>query len=223
LAWDYIISPVSQVGQAIVNTLVIGIIVTLLSILVGVPAARVLARREFKGKPLVEFFLLTPLIVPGIAISLGLVVIFIRIRLIDTMTGVILSHLVGTVPYMVRILTSVFAGLSPEYEEQARALGASPLKSFVFVTMPMVLPGIIAGSLFAFLISVNTFLQTFFIGGGRIVTLPTVLFNFIGQGGGSNIPVAAGVTLILSLPGFLFLLLTERYIKEEQFAQGFGG
>ena len=79
LAWDYIFSPVSQVGTAIVNTLVIGVIVTLLSILVGVPAARVLARREFRGKQMIEFFLLTPLIVPGIAISLGLVVIFIRI------------------------------------------------------------------------------------------------------------------------------------------------
>ena len=220
--WDYVFSPVSRVVESTGNTVLIALLVTLACIVVTLPAARVLARERFRGKSFVEFFLLTPLIVPDIAVGLGILVTFIQLGLAGTFTGIILVHLIPTVPYMVRVLTSVFQGLSRDYEEQARVLGASPLRTLWHVTLPMIAPGIIAGGLFAFLISSNIFLLTFFIGRGRIETLPTLLFSRV-SGGGVLDAVTAGVALIVCVPGLIMLILTERFIKEEVFAKGFGG
>jgi putative spermidine/putrescine transport system permease protein len=220
--WDYVFSPVSRVFESTGNTIMIALLVTLVCIVITLPAARVLARERFRGKSLVEFFLLTPLIVPDIAVGLGILVTFIQLGLAGTFTGIILVHLIPTIPYMVRVLTSVFQGLSRDYEEQARVLGASPLRTLWHVTLPMILPGIIAGGLFAFLISSNIFLLTFFIGQGRIETLPTLLFSRV-SGGGALDAVAAGVALIVLIPDMVLLIVTERFIKEEVFAKGFGG
>ena len=220
--WDYIFSPVSRVVESTGNTLLIAIIVTLLCTLISLPAARVIAREKFRGKSFIEFFLLTPLIIPEIAVGLGILVTFIQLGLAGTFAGIILVHLIPTIPYMVRVLTSVFQGLSSDYEEQARVLGAGPFKTLVHVTIPMILPGIIAGGLFAFLISSNIFLLTFFIGRGQIETLPTLLFSRV-SGGGALDAVAAGVALIVCIPGIVLLIITERFIKEEVFAKGFGG
>lgn len=221
LAWDYVFSTYSRVGPAIINTVGIALVVTLVCLVLCLPAARVIARENFRGKGVVEFFLLTPLMVPEIAIGLGILVTFIQLGLAGTLVGIVLAHLIPTTPYMVRTLTSVFQGLSKDYEEQSLVLGANPLKTLWHVTVPMIMPGILAGSLFAFLISTNIFLLTFFVGRGGINTLPTLLFAKISYGGNLD-PVAAGITLLVSAPGVVLLLITERFLKEEVFASGFG-
>ena len=219
--WDYVFSPISRVFESTINTVLIALIVTLVCIAVSLPAARVIARERFRGKSLVEFFLLTPLIVPEIAVGLGILITFIQLGLAGSYIGIIIVHLIPTIPYMVRVLTSVFQGLSRDYEEQARVLGAGPLATLWHVTLPMILPGIIAGGLFAFLISSNIFLLTFFVGRGRIETLPTLLFSEVSSG--RLDAEGAGIALIVSLPGIIMLILTERFIKDEVFAKGFGG
>ena len=222
LAWDYVFSPISRVLESTANTVFIALIVTLICVLISLPAARVIARENFRGKSFIEFFLLTPLIVPEIAVGLGILITFIQLGLAGSYIGIIIVHLIPTLPYMVRVLTSVFQGLSRDYEEQARVLGAGPLRTLWHITIPMILPGIIAGGLFAFLISSNIFLLTFFISRGRIDTLPTLLFSKV-SGGGALDPVGAGIALIVSVPGIILLIITERFIKEEVFAKGFGG
>jgi len=222
LGWDYIFAGHSNILEAIFNTLFIAIVVTILCTIISLPAARVIAWEKFKGKSVVEFFLLTPLIVADIAVSLGILITFLQFGLAGSYIGVILGHLIPTIPYMVRILTSVFQGLSRDYEEQARLLGASPLKTLWFVTMPMIFPGIMAGGLFAFLISTNIFLITFFIGQGKILTLPTILFSKV-IAGGSMDAVGAEIALMLCIPGIILLIITQRFLKEEVFAKGFGG
>lgn len=222
IGWDYVFSPYSRLLTATINTLLIGGSVTVLCLLVSLPAARALAREKFAAKSLVEFFLLTPLIVPEVAVGLGVLLIFIQLGLAGTVVGVVLSHLIPTVPYAVRVLTSVFQGLSPDFEEQARVLGASPLKTLWYVTLPMIFPGIMSAGLFVFLVSSNVFLLTFFMGRGQLETLPTLLFTKISSGGVLD-PVAAGMTLITMLPGIVLLIITERFIREEVFAKGFGG
>jgi putative spermidine/putrescine transport system permease protein len=79
LAWDYVFSPVSRVVESTFNTVIIALIVTLVCVLVSLPAARVLARENFRGKSFIEFFLLTPLIVPEIAVGLGILITFIQL------------------------------------------------------------------------------------------------------------------------------------------------
>jgi putative spermidine/putrescine transport system permease protein len=219
IGWDYVLSPISRVGTATVNTVLISIAVTVLCLAVCLPAARVIGRERFRGKEWVEFFLITPLIVPEIAVGLGVLLIFLYLGLAGSYLGVIAALLIPTIPYVIRILTSVFQGMSRDYEEQARMLGARPWQVLWHITIPMIFPGILAGGLFAFLVSSNIFLLTFFIGRGGIETLPTLLFSRLG--GGSIDAIAAGVALVVSLPGLILLIVTERFIKEEVFAIGF--
>lgn len=218
LAWDYVFSPRSRVLEATFNTIIIALIVTLICLFISLPAAKVIAQENFWGKSFIEFFLLTPLIVPEIAVGLGILVTFIQFGLAGSYTGIILVHLIPTLPYMARVLISAFQGLSTGYEEQARALGASPLKTLLQVTLPMILPSIIAGSTLAFLVSSNIFLLTFFVGQGSIDTLSTLLFIKLSSGGTLD-AVGAAIALLASVPGIILLIITEHFIKEEVFTK----
>ncbi|MEX0345538.1 MAG: ABC transporter permease [Rhizobiaceae bacterium] len=219
-AWDYVFSPYSQVWPATVNTVFIGCVVTVICLVICLPASRVLARESFRGKPAFEFFLSMPLIVPEAAIGIALLMIFIQIGLAGSYLGIIIVHLIPTIPYMIRMLTAVYQGLGKDFEEQAMILGANRWQVLRMVTLPMLLPGVVAGALFTFLVSTNIFLLTFFMGQGKIVTLPTLLFSKIS--GGTLDPSAAGITLVVTVPGIILLLITERFIKEEAFGKGFG-
>ncbi|WP_282558853.1 ABC transporter permease [Devosia litorisediminis] len=108
-------------------------------------------------------------------------------------------------------MTAVYQGVAPDYEEQARILGASPRHTLWQVTLPMLLPGVIAGSLFTFLVSTNLFLLTFLLGQGKIITLPTLLFSKLA--GGALDPSAAGIALVAALPGIALLLVSERFLR----------
>lgn len=210
LGWDYVLSPYSRLGEAVVNTVVIGGATTLICLAICLPAARVLAREQFAGKRAVEFYLSLPLIVPEAAVGLALSVIFVRVGLAGSYAGIIIAHLIPTIPYMVRLLTAVYQGLDPGFEEQARVLGANRLQALRLVTMPMLLPGILAGCLFTFLVSTNLFLLTFLLGQGKIITVPTLLFAKIA--GGSLDASAAGIALVATLPGIALLLVSERLL-----------
>lgn len=222
MGWDYVFSSYSRLYEATFNTLFIGGLVTLVCVAISLPAARVLAKEHFWAKSATEFFLLTPLIVPDVAVGLGILLIFIQLGLTGNYVGIILAHLIPTVPYAIRVLTSVFQGLSTDFEEQARVLGANPIKTLWYVTLPMIFPGIVAAGLFVFLVSSNIFLLTFFVSRGQVETLPTLLFTRISSGGVLD-PIAAGITLITMLPGIVLLIITERFIRDEVFAKGFGG
>jgi putative spermidine/putrescine transport system permease protein len=213
-SWDYVFSETSRLAEATFNTTVIALCVTLLCLLISLPAAHVLAYERFWGKGVLEFFLLTPLIVPEIAVGLGLLVLFIQAGLAGSLLGIIAVHLVPTLPYMLRVLTATFQRFSREYEEQALVQGASALQAFWYVTLPLVLPGVLAACLFTFLISSNTFLLTFFVGRGEVETLPTLLFASVRSGGLLD-SVSAGITLIAALPGLVVLVVLERFIKGE--------
>ncbi|MDP1731876.1 MAG: ABC transporter permease [Devosia sp.] len=218
--WDYVLSPYSRLLEATVNTVAIGLVVMVICLAICLPAARVLAREKFRGKNGFEFFLSLPLIVPESAIGIALLMIFIRLGLAGSYAGIIIAHLIPTIPYMIRMLTAVYQGLGREFEEQAYILGASRWQTLRMVTLPMLMPGVVAGCLFTFLVSTNIFLLTFFLGQGRIITLPTLLFSKIS--GGTLDASAAGLTLLVSLPGIILLIVSERFIKEEAFGKGFG-
>jgi putative spermidine/putrescine transport system permease protein len=220
LAWDYVLSPYSRIWEATLNTVGIGLAVTVICLAISLPAARVLARERFRGKSAFEFFLSMPLIVPEAAIGIALLMMFIRLDLAGSYFGIIIAHLIPTIPYMVRMLTAVYQGLGRDFEEQAIILGASRWQVLRLVTLPMLLPGVVAGALFTFLVSTNIFLLTFFLGQGKIITLPTLLFSKIA--GGTLDASAAGITLIVTLPGIILLIISERFIKEEAFGKGFG-
>ncbi len=215
--WRYIFAPESQVAEAFWNSLALGLTVTALATLIGVPAGRALGLHQFRGKRLVEFLVLAPVIVPGLAVAMGIHVVFIRYNLSDTFAGVVLVHLIPTTPYMTLVIASVFANYDTQFEQQARVLGAGPWRAFWLVTLPAILPGVAVGALFAFLISWSQYILTLMIGGGAVITLPLLLFSFAGSGDNG---IAAALSLVFIAPGLLMLVLTSRYLSGESAAVG---
>ena len=216
-AWDYVLSDTSQVMDSLWITIVISLGATALSVLVGVPAGRALGLYQFRGKQLVELMILAPTIVPGIAVVLGIHVIFITMGLTNTVGGVILVHLIPTLPYMVLVMSGIFSNYDPDIEDQARSLGASPLATFWYITLPAIMPGVIVGALFAFLVSWSQYILTLLIGGGRVVTLPLLLFNFATSGRND---VTGAISMIYIVPGIVILALTARHLSRRSGAVG---
>ena len=217
--WVAIASTSSRVGEGLLNSLIIALITTGLSLLVGLPAGRALGLMEFPGKTGLKLFLLTPIIVSPLATLMGIQFILIRLGLNGTLLGVILVHLMPTIPYMTLVLASVFANFDIGFEIQARSLGASSVQAFVQVTLPLIAPGVFVGALFAFLISWNEFLLTFFIGGGQIFTLPMMLFTLL-QGGNNGLVAAVAITSLI--PGLAFLIVTSRSLEDDAALGGLG-
>ena len=133
-----------------------------------------------------------------------------------TFAGVILVHTVQGLVFAVWITTAAFAAVDRELEEAARNIGASPLRTFLTVTLPLAIPGIMASAVFVFLISLDEFTGTFFVGVPDVITMPLLLFNASQEG---NYQIASITSLILLVPSVLFMLFIERFLKADVLAK----
>ncbi len=216
-AWRYLFSPSSQVGEALWNSTWLALVVVLFSVAIGLPAARTLGLHQFRGKQVVTWLLTAPLFVPTIVVIMGIHILFIRYGLADTFLGVVLVHLIPALPYFILVMSSVFANYATEFEETARTLGASPVRTFWYITLPTIWPGLTVAMLFTFLVSWSQYITTVLIGGGRVVTLPMVLFPLISAANHAN---AAAVSLIFIFPALLILILTSRTLGSSSDVMG---
>ncbi len=208
-AWNYVFSTTSEVLPALGQTALIALGATCISVVIGIPAGRALGLYQFRGKAIIEILILAPMIVPGIAVALGLHVVFLKLGLAGSAIGVMIVHLIPTLPYMALVMSGVFSNYDPDAEAQARSLGAGPFQTFYYVTLPAILPGLLIGSLFTFLVSWSQYILTLLIGGGRVVTLPLLLFNFASAGRND---ITGAISMIYILPGVLLLLVAARHL-----------
>jgi putative spermidine/putrescine transport system permease protein len=202
--------PHTQILHGLLTSTVIAVTVAGLACLIGFPAGRAIGLYRFRGRRMVQFFLLAPVIVPGLAVTLGIQVFFIRYGLSDTMTGVILVQLMPTVPYAATLLAGAFSNYDIEYERQARMLGAGPFRVLLTVTIPLLRPAIALAALFAFLISWSEYVLTLLVGGGQVQTLPLLLFSAIGS---PDTNAAAALALLVIGPPLLLVGLSARTLS----------
>jgi putative spermidine/putrescine transport system permease protein len=182
-------------------------ITTSIALLLGLPAARVLGLRTFRGRSLVLLVLFLPNIVPPLAIGMGLNVLLLRLGLAGSVVGVVLVHLVPVVPYATLALLGVFARYDEGYELQARTLGANPCQVWLRVALPLLWPGLAVAALFAFLVSWSQYVLTLLVGGGQVITLPILLFAAVSGGNPTSI---AGLALLFAAPPVVAIALAVR-------------
>jgi putative spermidine/putrescine transport system permease protein len=215
-AWNYVFATAGgQVLAALGQSVAVAGVTALIAVLVALPAARALGLYDFRGKDLISVLLTLPVIVPPLSVAMGLHLWFIRLHLAETFAGVVAVHLTFCLPYAVFVLWGVFSNYNPDFEAQARSLGASRLAVGVRVMLPMIMPGVVVAGLFAFLLSWSQYLSTLIIGGGRLITLPVLLFALMGSG---DRPVAAAVSLVFVLPAFVALLFSARHLGGQSLA-----
>ncbi|GAB4218088.1 MAG: ABC transporter permease subunit [Synechococcales cyanobacterium] len=209
--WQAVLMGRSGIGRGLLTSGLIAVATTVLSLGVGIPASYVLGRSLVAGVRMVRGLLLLPLLASPLAVVLGIQEVLIRSGLQGSLLGVVLVHLIPTVPYTTLILSGLVAQIDPGYEAQARLLGANPWQVWREVLLPLLAPGLAVSGCLAFLLSWNEFLLTFFVGAGEVLTLPMVLFTLL-QGG--NYTLIGAVTMTALLPGVILVAVSSRVLKQ---------
>jgi len=202
-AWGLSQDPDAGFMAALATSCGIAAAVTALAFVLSLPLGELLGRRQFRGKGWLEVLVVAPVLLPSFVSAMGLHETLLRWGIAGSLSGVILLHLVPSMPYMVRSLSTGYALLGTRLEDQARSLGASPRHVLLHVTLPRLGPAILVGGTFVFLVSFGEYLLTVLVGGGDVVTLPVVLYPFIAAG---DRPVAAMGSLLMALPPLVAVL-----------------
>lgn len=215
--WSFVLQDESLV-RSMWLSFVIATIVTFISIIICIPAAYAFARIQF---PLRRFFLFSFLLTnafPKMGLYVAIAVLFYQMNLMNTFTGIILIHIINTLMFMTWIPSAAFENVHRSQEEAARDAGASPLRVFWHITLPMAKPGIIVASVFTFLSSLNEAEGTFLVGVPNYQTMPVIMYSII-----ADYPSTAGAvfSVILTLPTIILLFAARRFVGADTFANGF--
>ena len=194
----------------------VGAVTTAISLAAGVPAAYAIARYRFPGRQGLFGFFTAPLLLPSIVLGLAILLVFFRLALTATYAGLVLSHLVVTLPYVVRIIVTSIGGLPEDLEDAAATLGAPPWLVFRRVTLPLILPGMLASAALAFLVSFDEVVISLFVVGPRLTTLPIAIFRYVQF---KTDPQIAALGVVLILGTMLIVVLVERTVG---FMRAFG-
>lgn len=193
------------------NSIIYALAITIVTVLMCMPAARALSCYDFKGKGAFTLLITSPLILPLSSITMGLHILFIKLGLTNTILGVILINCIPCIPYAVRLVSNVMSMVGVNHEMVAKSLGASPIKAFLFITFPMILPGVISACAFVFIIAFSQYFTTFLIGGGMVKTLPMVLIPYIQSG---DRTLASVYSILFIISALLVLLTIEKLVSK---------
>ncbi len=210
--WSKVFKPEAGAMVALWTSLVIAVLTVLLSLAVAIPAGYALSKRDLPMRSLFLLFFLLPQAFPTVAVHMNIARIFYELGLTGTITGVMLVHAIQGLVFAVWIASASFAAIGTEQVEAARNLGASPLRAFMTVSLPLAAPGLMASAIFVFLISLDEFSGTFFVGVPEVRTLPLTMLNAAIEG---NYQIASITALLLLVPSVLFMLFVERFLKAD--------
>ncbi len=160
-----------------VSSLKIAAITALGSTILGVPAAYALVRSKFPGRTAFQTFFLTPVMVPAIILGVALLNLYFLIGMRGSLQSIVLAHVVITTPYVIRTVSAALAGSDLSIEEAAIGLGASRLRTFFLITLPLMRSGVIAGAVFVFVLSFGELNATIFLTSPQMSTLPVQIFS----------------------------------------------
>jgi len=192
------------------NSAVVAVGAVSLGLIIGLPASYAIARYRMSNLALT---ILMMRMIPTIVFMLPLFVIYQQLDLIDTHIGLILSHLILTLPLIIWVMISFFEDVPVDIEDQARVDGCTQIGVFLRVALPLSLPGMVVTTILAFITSWNNFIFVLILGGSNTTTLPMAVFNFMGfemlDFGG-----VAAVASMLSLPIIILAIIVQRWLVE---------
>lgn len=193
---------------------------TVLGMFFGATSAFGIVRATFRGKKLFGALLLSPLFVPHIVIALGLYIYFASLGLQGTTLGLILGHTLFVTPFVMVVVMGALRGVDPNLESAAKIMGAGRIYTFWRVTLPLLKPALIAGGLFAFLMSFDELIISFFLAGFGTQTLPVKMYDSIVL---EISPVLSAISVLLTLLAFVIcvtITIIHNPDKEQEVTQG---
>jgi putative spermidine/putrescine transport system permease protein len=198
---DFVRSFWLSLGLAAATTAVSGVVGTL--------GAFALVRHRFPGRDLLGALVMAPAALPGLVTGIALLQFFSLFRTEPSFWRLLLGHVVVTLPYVVRSVAAVLTGLDRSLEEAARGLGAAPFAVTRLVTLPLIKPGVIAGAVFAFILSFDNVVVSIFLTTPRLVPLPIQIYNYVES---SAKPIIASISTLQIAAIVVMLLVAERLV-----------
>lgn len=187
--------------QLFLSSILLSLVVAILSVLIGLMTSRAFVLYDFKYKKQLYFATILPFLIPSTVFAMGIHVIFIKWGLSNSVLGVIIVHLIYSLPYATRLLMDGTMAVGNKLEEQAKVLGANTFQAFTKVTLPILSPVILSALSMSYIVSFSQYFLTLLIGGGKVKTFAIVMFPYL-SGGDRNMAsvyslVFLGITIII--------------------------
>jgi putative spermidine/putrescine transport system permease protein len=199
-----------QWASALANSAQVAVLTATLSVVLGTLAALALARGRFRGRTVVNGLVLAPLIVPIVIIGIGMFSLFVRWRISGSLVGLVLAHTALAVPFVVVSVTASLRTMDRNLELAAANLGATPRQTFLRVTLPNIVPGVIAGAIFAFITSWDEVVVSIFLTSARFRTLPVEMWEQVRTAVDPTVAAVATTLLVVTTVLLVILLVARR-------------
>ncbi|NOH78202.1 ABC transporter permease [Vibrio sp. RE86] len=210
----------TSLPEALRNSYSVAPAVAILTITLALPTAYAFGRFEFKGKKIAEMVSLLPMVMPSMILAVFFSSMLLELGLNDPYINIVIAHTVLALPYAIRILSAGFKAIPQDLIDACADMGAGKIGTFKHAFLPMLKPSLLASTIFCLVISVEEFNMAFVLGAPDFITVPTILYSFLGY---SFIrPDAAVVSLILVIPNVLLMLLIERLLKGNYLSESTG-
>ena len=207
LHWFAVLAANEQLLAASRNSLVIAIVTSAAATVVGTMASIALSRRNFRGRSVLRALLLPPIAIPWLITGTAMLVFFFWTGIGRGLHAMIIGHVALAIPYVVLIVGTGMQAVRTDIEEAAMSLGSTPIHAFFAVTLPLLLPSIIAASLFAFAVSLDQFVVSYFLSTPGVSTLPVEIYSSIRKGFTPEINAIS--TIFLGVSTLLVLVVAE--------------
>jgi putative spermidine/putrescine transport system permease protein len=195
--------------SAVWMSLVIAVAATIVSLVCGTLAALALARSSFRGRELINMIFLSPMMIPPVVKGLSFVLYFGIVGLRPGFTSLLLAHIVITLPYVIRVVYPCFYGLDRSLEEASRNLGASDFQTFWKITFPLIRPGVFAGGIFSFIMSIDDVGVSIFLITPETTNLSVLLLTWANSVADNTL---AAVSLTLVVVTLIVSTVAERWV-----------
>ncbi|ESZ08284.1 ABC transporter permease [Mesorhizobium sp. M1060] len=199
-----------QLIAATWNSLKIAVITTLISVVLGSAASLALFRYDFRGKKVLQALLFPPIAIPWLITGTAMLIFFFGVGIGRGLLAILLGHVALALPYVIVVVSARLQTFAPELEEAARSLGANQWQVTRRVTLPWIMPGVIAGGLFAFAVSFDQFVVSYFLATPGQTTLPVEIYAAIRKGFTPEINAVSTIIIVVSMA---LMLLTARFFK----------
>jgi len=233
----------SALVDAFVNSLTIAVLATVVSTLIGATVALMLWRFRFPGKSAYEGFMALPIVIPEICMGVAMLVFFARMgNWMDSfekepiswwaepiiwrnalfsywplsLSAITISHIAFCFPFVAVVVRARMAGFNRELEESSKDLGATELQTFRHIILPFMKPGLIAGALLAFTLSLDDFVITFFTSGPETVTFPVKVYSLVRRGVSPDINAASTALIVITLVASLLAMKLQAPAKAKK-------
>lgn len=192
------------------NSIWIALVTTFIATILGTAAAIALFRYEFPGKRILQILLFPPIAIPWLITGTAMLIFFFAVGIGRGSQAVLLGHVALALPYVIVVVSARLRTFEPELEEAARSLGASHWQTTRFVTLPWISSGVIAGALFAFAVSFDQFVVSYFLSTPGESTLPVEIYAAIREGFTPEINAVSTIIIFVSMT---LMLIAARFAK----------